>query len=99
MEKLFYVEREDRLAMKREFGGPDILEDVVQKALKEMKRDKAERSDGVAAEMLEAAGEFGIRRVTKLANRIHDTGEITKKMWEIVLITNLKKPGAVDCES
>ena len=50
--------------------GPRILREEVQKALDSMKWRKAEGSDGVVVERVEAAGEFGIEKITELANRI-----------------------------
>ena len=98
VEELFDDERGERPVMEGELGGPEILVDEVRQALKEMKREKAEGSDGVVSEMLEAAGDFGIGKLTRLANRIYDTGDIPVKMRESVLIALPKKPGAVDCE-
>ena len=74
------------------------MEDEVRQALKEIKREKAEGSYGVVSEMLEAAGDFGIGKLTRLANRIYDNGDIPMKMRESVLIAFPKKPGEVDCE-
>ena len=55
MEELFYDEKEDRPVMEGELGGPETLKHEVRQALKEMKTEGAEGSDGVAAEMLETA--------------------------------------------
>merc|ERR1712074_422624 len=64
VEEIFDDERGHRPVMEGELEGPEILEDEVRPALREMKREKAEGSDGVVSEMLEAAGEFGIRKLT-----------------------------------
>ena len=83
VEELFEDERGDRPTMEGEIGGTGIMEDEVHQALKEVKREKAEGSDCVVIEMMEAAGDLGVRKVKKLANRIYNTGEIPLKMREI----------------
>ena len=62
-----------------------------------MKWRKAEGSDGVVVEMVEAAGEFGIEKITELANRIYSTGQVPEAMKESEFIVILKKDGAVEC--
>ena len=47
-----------------------------------MKWRKAEGSDGLVVEMVEAAGEFGIEKITELANRIYSTGQVPEAMKE-----------------
>ena len=79
-------------------GGPRILEEEVRRAVREMKNDKADGGDGVVAEMVEAAGEFGVKKVTELANKMYDTGNIPEKMMENVFIAIPKKPGTVECK-
>ena len=63
-----------------------------------MKWRKAEGSDGVVIEMVEAAGEFGIRKITDLANLIYSTGEVPENMKESEFLVIPKKSGAVECE-
>jgi hypothetical protein len=41
-----------------------------------MKWKKAEGSDGIVVEMIEAAGEYAISKITELANKIFSTGGI-----------------------
>ena len=60
--------------------GPPILKEEVRKAVNIMKWRKAEGSDGVVIEMVEAAGEFGIEKITELANRIYRTGQVPESM-------------------
>ena len=47
--------------------GPPILKEEVEKAVKSMERGKVVGSDGIVMEMVEAACEFGIMKITKLA--------------------------------
>ncbi|XP_063885526.1 uncharacterized protein LOC135113837 [Scylla paramamosain] len=63
-----------------------------------MKWRKAEGSDGVVVEMVEAAGDFAIEKITELANQIYDTGNIPERMEESEFIVIPKKEGAVECD-
>ena len=77
--------------------GPYILKREVEKALGRMKWRKAEGSDGVVVEMVEAAGEFAIEKITELANKVYRTGIIPKRMEESEFIVLPKKEGATEC--
>ena len=48
-------------------------------------------------EMVEAAGEFGIEKITELANPIYSTGYVLEAMKESEFIVLPKEDGAVDC--
>ena len=52
-----------------------------------MKWIKAEGSDGAVIEVMEVTGEFGIDKITELANQIHRTGLVLDTMKESELIT------------
>ena len=99
-----YVEglyRDDR-GEKPEFDGcepgPPILRNEIEKAVRGMEWRKAEDSDGIVVEMLEAEGDFTIRKITELANKIYETGVLPNRMQESEFIVIPKKVGAVDCE-
>ena len=44
-------------------NGPDILEEEVKQAIRQMKREKAEDGDGLLVEMLEAAADSEIEKL------------------------------------
>ena len=48
-------------------------------------------------EMVEAAGEFGIEKITELANPIYSTGQVLEVMKESEFIVIPKKYGALEC--
>ena len=48
-------------------------------------------------EMIEAAEEFGIRKITDLTNTIYESGYIPNAMREPVFVAIPKKPGALEC--
>ena len=76
--------------------GTAILRREMEEAVRKMRWRKAEGSVGIVVEMVEAAGEFAITKIVKLANRIYQTGIIPDKM-KVKLIVIPKKEGAVDC--
>ena len=78
--------------------GAPILQCEVEEAMKAMRPGKAVGEDGIATEMLEVLGEWGVDMVTKIANCIYNTGWIPEQMARSVFITIPKKPGAIDCD-
>ena len=75
--------------------GPQILRSEVEQAVKKMKWRKAEGSDGIVVEMVEALGEFAIRKITDIANKIYRTGIIPERMKESEFIIIPKKVGTL----
>ena len=53
---------------------PPIMQDEIRAAIKAMKKGKAAGEDEIVIEMTEATEEFGIRKITDLANRIYESG-------------------------
>ena len=49
--------------------------------------------------MLRTLGEYGIKILTKLVNKIYDNGKIHRNMVIPVFMALLKKPVAIDCET
>lgn len=74
-----------------------IIRQEVENAIRQMKRGKAVGDDGVAVEMLEALGEFGVDVLTSLANKIYDREEIVDQMTKSTFITIPKVPGTSEC--
>ena len=81
-----------------DYQGLPILQSEVEAALKVMRPGKAVGEDGIAVEMLEVLGEWGVEVVTKIANCIYDTGGIPNQMAQSVFITIPKKPGTIQCD-
>ena len=79
VEELYNDERGDKPNYEVVEPGPPILKEEVEKAVKRMKRRKAVGSDGIVVEMVEVAGEFGIMKITELANQIYSTGYMSQK--------------------
>lgn len=78
-------------------SGPPILRSEIEHAIKKMKWRKAEGSDGIVVEMVEALGEFAVNKITDIANKVYETGIIPQRMQESEFIVIPKKVGAVEC--
>lgn len=76
------------------------MQSEVKEALKATRPGKAIGEDGIATEILEVFGEWGVMVVVaKIANCIYDTGRLPDRIIRSVFITISKKPGAVDCDN
>ncbi|CAF1369208.1 unnamed protein product [Adineta steineri] len=63
-----------------------------------MKTNKATGPDGISIEMIQCLDELGVDVMTKLINKIYDTGEIPEDLTKSIFIALPKKPGATECE-
>ena len=77
--------------------GPNILKCEVRKAIQDMKRGKATGDDEIPVDILKLMGESGIDALTKLINRIYDSGEWPNDFLEVTMIPLPKKPNAKKC--
>jgi len=77
--------------------GPHILQNEVEKAIKEMRNKKATGYDDVPGDVLKLLGEGGLKIMKKLINTIYETGEWPKDFTEVTVIALKKKPQATKC--
>lgn len=98
IKELYNDERGQKREFENELDGPIILREEVEYAIKCMRKGKAVGEDEISTEMLEAAGSFGVEKVTQIANMIYDTGYIPKRMRESTFIAIPKKEGTLECE-
>lgn len=63
-----------------------------------MKRGKAAGSDGGAIEMLRAVGDMAEEKITEIANKVNQSGQITGQMCKSVFIAIPKVSLTFDCE-
>ena len=77
--------------------GPYILQSEVEKAIKEMRNEKATGDDEVPGDVLKLLGEGGLKIMTKLINTIYETGVWPKDFAEVTMIALKKKPQATKC--
>ena len=99
VEELFKDNRGKKPAIKKVIGGPIILKEEVEQALRKMKHGKATGPDNIPIEVIATLHEIGIEMLTKLLNMIYDSGTIPDDMKKSVFITLPKTPGATECEN
>ena len=63
-----------------------------------MKGNKARGPDGIVIEMIKTLDDFGIEKLTIMANEIYDTGKIPQDLNKSIFIALPKKPGTIECE-
>src|SRR5215469_11454827 len=66
--------------------------------MNKMKIGKAVGNDGITLETLKAVENFAVEKITNLANKIYESGELTKQMKKSVFIAIPKVQGTLDCE-
>ena len=62
----------------KSIDGPKILQSEVRIAINKIKRNKAKGHNDVLIEMVQALGDFGTEKLTKMANAIYATGKFLK---------------------
>jgi hypothetical protein len=90
-------DRGERPVITKKIEGPPILKDEIAAAMKKMKNRKSPGTDGIMIEMLNATEDFAVDKITKLANKIYNTGYIPEEMKKSVFVVLPKKPGTVEC--
>ncbi|CAF2034053.1 unnamed protein product [Rotaria magnacalcarata] len=63
-----------------------------------MKTNKETGPDGISIEMIQCLDELGVDIMTKLINKIYDTGELPEDLTKSIFIALPKTPGATECE-
>ena len=95
--ELFADERLKRTNVIYNDEGPKIMTEEVKAAIGKMKNRKAVGDDGISVEMIKALGDFGVEKITDIANRIYDTGEVTNQMCKSTFIAIPKVQGTLEC--
>ena len=96
--ELFDDNRLPKPNINKNIEGPSIMKDEVRQAIKSMKTNKATDPDGISVEMIQSLDELGVDVMTKLINKIYDTGEIPEELTKSIFIALPKKSGATECE-
>ena len=78
-------------------NGPELLEEEIVGVMRNLKKGKSPGHDEITIEMILASGNFGLRKIVELANKIYNTGYIPKEMYRSIFIAIPKKPNAVEC--
>ena len=96
--ELFMDERPENLNINFNDEGPPIMKEEVQAAIKTMKTGKAVGDDGISVEMLRALGDYAIDKLTDIANKIYDSGEVPSQMCKSIFIAIPKIQGTLECD-
>ena len=83
---LYGSDRNEQFDIELDLEGPVILESEVSHAIHKTKRGKAGGPDNIVVEMLEALEEFGTEELTKILNRIYDTGHLPEDLTKSIFI-------------
>ena len=98
IEELFDDTRGGVPEIYKNIEGPSILPFEVRAASEKMKNNKAPGPDGITTEMIKALDDFGIEKITILANEVYDNGKIPEDLSRSIFIMIPKKPDAIECE-
>ena len=78
--------------------GPDLLDEEIEIAIRELKSKKAAGIDGVTAELLKALDQDAQKEIKTLCRLIYQQGEWPEEFTQTVMIPLQKKPNAQDCK-
>uniref|UniRef100_A0A8D8SHV0 Craniofacial development protein 2 n=1 Tax=Cacopsylla melanoneura TaxID=428564 RepID=A0A8D8SHV0_9HEMI len=79
-------------------SGPSIMENEVEIAIKQMKEGKAAGPDNLEIEFMKLLNETGVKKLTKMYNKIYETGILPQPWLTSEFITLPKSTGAKRCE-
>ena len=78
--------------------GPELLEQEIVSAIKQLKKGKSPGVDGIPGELLRECGEKATKELVELSKQIYREGRWPEDFTQIMLIPLKKKPNAVECE-
>ena len=94
---LFEDDRGVRPRLHIPMTGPELREEEIVRVMKNLKKGKSPGHDEITIDMMLASGNFGIRKIVELTNRIYNTGYIPKEMYRSIFIAIPKRPNTVEC--
>ena len=95
--EIFSDNRQENINIQYNVDGSPILKEEVEDAMNEMKFGKAVGNDGIALEILKVLGNFAVEKITSLANKIYESGELSSQMSKSVFIALTKVQGTLEC--
>src|SRR5215469_3339691 len=90
--------RQENINIQYNGEGPPFLKEEVEDAMNKIKFGKAVGKDGIALEMLKALGNFAVEKITTLASKIYESGELTSQISKSVFRSISKVKGKLECE-
>ena len=91
--ELFLDQRPESIDIQYNNDGPVIVQQEVRAAIESMKKGKAVGKDEISIEMIQAIGDFAIKELTELFNKMYDNGNIVKSLYESIFVTTCTKSG------
>ena len=85
-EELFHDDRQEKPVIRKNMEGPKIKESEVKEAIRKTKRNKAAGPDEITTEMIVALDDFGIEKMTQVANQIYDSGTIPEDLSKSIFV-------------
>ena len=67
--------------------------------MKKMRKGKAVGNDKVAFELIESLGDFGLDKITEIANYVYDSEDSPEEVHESIFNALPKKLGTIDCKT
>ena len=95
---LFHETHVQKSVIHKNIDGAPILESEIRAVIKKAKLNEAPGPDAVHTEMLKVVDEFGVKKVTDIANEIYNKAEFPTDLSKSVFITLPKKGGTIECE-
>ena len=65
--------REERPAIKKSMEGKTMTSKEIKEAMNKMRNGKATGNDNIAFELLNALDDFGIEKITEIANNVYNS--------------------------
>src|SRR5215469_11155304 len=96
--EIFRDNRQENINIQYNGEGKSILKEEVEDAMNKIKFGKTVDNAGIALEMLKAPRNFAVEKITTLANKIYESGELTSQMSKSVFIAIPKVHVTLECE-
>src|SRR6218665_711996 len=77
----------------------DILDEEVEKAVNQLKKNKSPGTDGIAGEMIQAGEERMTEEIHKLCRQAWREGKIPEEWTKTILVTIPKKGDLMECSN
>ena len=76
---------------------PDIMEEEVETAIKNLKRKKAPGEDNITAEMIQAGGSCSVEMMHRLCNKIYYDKDCPRDWGKVIIVPIHKKGDRTEC--
>ena len=90
--------RDEKPPIEKIIHGPPIMQSEIKSALQQTKQRKSTGPDGVSVKMLQALRNFGVEKLTEIANDLYNSDDIPEELTKSMFVPIPKKPGMLKCE-